>query len=82
MWDAITYPFLNFDGGTVEIKEWISNFTPRVCVCNYFTLLRLKLIHASKRGPSFPTAKKWAPVSVSMYNWQPAWNEQLLILNI
>ena len=26
MWDEITYPFLNFNGSTVEVKEWISNF--------------------------------------------------------
>ena len=25
-WDEITYPFLNFNGATVEVKEWISNF--------------------------------------------------------
>ena len=29
MWDEITYPFLNFNGSTVEVKEWIlSNFNP------------------------------------------------------
>ena len=26
MWDEITYPFLNFNGFTVEVLEWISNF--------------------------------------------------------
>ena len=26
--DEITYPFLNFNGATVEVWEWISNFTP------------------------------------------------------
>ena len=26
MWDEITYPFLNFNGATVEVLEWISNF--------------------------------------------------------
>ena len=25
MWDEITYPFLNFNGATVEVWEWISN---------------------------------------------------------
>ena len=25
----ITYPFLNFNGATVEVKEWISNFIPQ-----------------------------------------------------
>ena len=26
VWDVITYPFLNFNGCTVEVYEWISNF--------------------------------------------------------
>ena len=28
MWDKITYVFLNFNGATVEVKEWISNIIP------------------------------------------------------
>ena len=28
MWGEITYPFLNFNGCTVEVWEWISYFTP------------------------------------------------------
>ena len=28
VWDEITYPFLNFNGCTVEVQEWISNFIP------------------------------------------------------
>ena len=28
MWDAITYPFLNFNGATIEVCEWISKFKP------------------------------------------------------
>ena len=29
VWDEITYPFLNFNGSTVEVQEWIlSNFIP------------------------------------------------------
>ena len=26
VWDGITNPFLNFNGATVEVYEWISNF--------------------------------------------------------
>ena len=26
VWDEITYPFPNFNGFTVEVWEWISNF--------------------------------------------------------
>ena len=28
MWDEIIYPFPNFNGCTIEVWEWISNFTP------------------------------------------------------
>ena len=28
LWDEITYPFPNFNGCTVEVWEWISNFIP------------------------------------------------------
>ena len=28
VWDEITYPFQNFNGYTVEVWEWISNFIP------------------------------------------------------
>ena len=28
MWYEITYPFWNFNGWTVKVWEWISNFTP------------------------------------------------------
>ena len=30
MWDEITYPFPNFNGGTVEVWEGISNFVPHL----------------------------------------------------
>ena len=32
VWDEITYPFLNFNGATVEVWEWISNLIPYVTV--------------------------------------------------
>ena len=28
VWDEISYPFSNFNGSTVEVWEWICNFTP------------------------------------------------------
>ena len=28
MWDDINHPFLNFNSGTIEVWEWISNFIP------------------------------------------------------
>ena len=40
VWDEITYPFLNFNGATVEVWEWISNIIP------HFIMDVLLLIHA------------------------------------
>ena len=28
VWDEITYPFLEFNGETVEVLEWISSYIP------------------------------------------------------
>ena len=30
--DKITYPFPNFNGPTVEVWEWISNFIPHFII--------------------------------------------------
>ena len=30
--DEITYPFPNFNGATVEVWEWISNFIPHFLI--------------------------------------------------
>ena len=43
VWDEITYPFLNFNGVFHPILYK---------VCNYLSMLGLKLNHVSKRGPS------------------------------
>ena len=40
VWDEITYPFPNFNGATVEVWEWISNYIP------HFMMMSL-LIHAA-----------------------------------
>ena len=41
-------------GATVEVWEWISNFIPHfIRAWDYLSMLRLKLIHASKRRPSW-----------------------------
>ena len=62
MWDEITYPFLNFNGAAVEVKEWISNFTPHFTrhVITLPGMLGLKLNHVSKSGP-------W---EIFHYTWQ------------
>ena len=53
VWDEITYPFPNFNGSTIEVWEWISNFILQsiVHVITYLHLIGLKLIHISKRSP-------------------------------
>ena len=28
VWDEITYPFPNFNGGTIDVWKWVSNFIP------------------------------------------------------
>ena len=48
-WGEITYPFPNFNGCTVEVWEWISNFIPHY-IMDVITYLCLKLIPVSKKG--------------------------------
>ena len=51
-WDDITYPFPNFNGATVEVWEWINNIHPILYwACDYLSMMGLKLIHVSRRGP-------------------------------
>ena len=50
VWDEFTYPFTNFTGATIEIWEWIGNFLMHLA-CDYLSMLRLKLINFSKKGP-------------------------------
>ena len=53
VWDEITYPFPNFNGGNIEVWEWISNFSPtHYWACDYLSVLGLKLNHDSKRWHS------------------------------
>ena len=40
VWDEITFPFPNFNGSTVEVWEWISNFIPHF-IMGGVTLLAL-----------------------------------------
>ena len=61
MWDEIIYLFLNFNGATVEVKEWISNFIPHF-IMGVITYPCLKLIHVSKSSPLL-LASVPAPIS-------------------
>ena len=51
MWDDISYPFPNFNSATVEVWEWINALIPHFYVRDNVSMLELKLIHVSKRGP-------------------------------
>ena len=52
MWDEYTRPFTNFNGVTVEVWEWISNFIPIFYwTCDYLSMLGLKLSHIRKKRP-------------------------------
>ena len=71
MWDEITYPFLNYNGATVEVKEWISNFIPHFTwVCDYLSMLGLKLIHVIKRGPR-SLVQAWSIASATSNTPEP-----------
>ena len=48
MWDEITNPFPDFNGCTIEVWEWKSNFFPHFIMSNYLSILWLELIHVSK----------------------------------
>ena len=50
VWDDITYPFINFNGCTVEVKEWIINFTPHYNGCDYVSILGINSKKMSKRA--------------------------------
>ena len=61
MWSEITYPFPNFNGATVGVWEWISNFIPHYNGCNYLSMIRLKLNHVSERDPGYQ--QEWCCIS-------------------
>ena len=50
-WGEIAYPFLNFNGYTIEVWEWINHPCLHL-ICDYLSMLTLKLIHVGKLGPS------------------------------
>ena len=51
----ITYPIINLNDATDGIEEWLSNLIPHFTMASdYVSILGLKLIHVSKRGPCCP----------------------------
>ena len=50
--DDISHPFLNLNGATVEVWEWVKCFHHTLYwACDYLSMLGLKLIHVNKRRP-------------------------------
>ena len=50
VYDDIINPLPNFNIATVQDWGWISNFISHFTVCDYLSMLGLKLIHVRKRG--------------------------------
>ena len=59
-WDEITFSFPNFNGADFEVCKWINNFTPHFTgQRDYLSMVRLKLIHVSKRWYTSCFALSW-----------------------
>ena len=69
-WDEITYPFPNFNGGTVEVWEWICNFIPHfiVYVITYPLWDYIKMERSSVRQQ---------PHRDSLEDWETWWRHQM-----
>ena len=53
MWSEISNAFLNLNGATVEVYEWITSFIAHFTgAYDDLYMLGLQLIHVSKMGPS------------------------------
>ena len=50
LWNGITDTFANFNDATADVPEWLRSFTPH-CTIEFVSIMRLKLIYLSKRGP-------------------------------
>ena len=48
VWNEITYPFTNLNGGNVNISDWISNFIPHFIMD--VIVLGLNFSHVSTTG--------------------------------
>ena len=53
-WDKITYPIPNFNECTIEVWEWINNFSLHLRMI-YLSMIGLKL----QKGPQKATQKLW-----------------------
>ena len=56
-WDEITYPFPNFNGATVEVWEWISNFIPHLMMDELLIHSGFTLKYITKKAPGHSVSK-------------------------
>ena len=70
VWGEISYPFPNFNGATVEVWDWMSNFIPQLTahIIAYWSVLRLKVTHVNKKGTWWPITKTY-PVTHQTVCW-------------
>ena len=66
LYDEIAYPSPNFNGANVEVWDWIN--PTLYWACNYYSMLRSKLIHVVKKGPRrLPYCHWWRRWSLSIW---------------
>ena len=76
VWDEIIYPFSNFNGCTIYIWEWISNFTHGLWWCSYLSVLWLKLNHVSEMGTWLVLL--WNLIHEAKICWGCHWGKRII----
>ena len=66
VWDEMTYQFLNFNGSTVEVWEWISNLIPHFIMD---VITYLKLTYVNKWAPRWVASLHRGPIIQIIVSW-------------
>ena len=69
MKDNISYPFPNFNSATLEVWRCISNPPCTLQARIHLSILGIKLIHVSKRGPWIPKMEALISHNPGTYNF-------------
>ena len=71
VWDGNTYPFLNFNGCTVEVQDWISNFIPHfmmdVIILSMLGSKLIMLVKGATGDAYMPQCTGLSPISMGPY---------------
>ena len=73
VWDEITYPFPNFNGATIEVWEWISNYIPHFkmdVITHSSTLKYHRLLKSTLRGDHGLRTAHSQLISGLLMTWQ------------